>query len=464
VLVGRHDRAAAAVVRVERIVNRVILAEVECTPLERSLPMLKSLISPLTGIVPFTTPMLPSTDDARLFHVASTTANAESLIGAATNRYSGGIDYTPAGALAAAIGEAAERYAGAYIPASHMVVATAAELGDSAVDPASFALFDDAQYAQPNFHFRRFTEHTRVRWSPAFRLPGGERAYVPTQLVHLLADSHDDTPVGYATSSGMACGATLEEAILSGLLELVERDAFLLTWYNRLSLPRIDWSGDPALVRLDDEFFRPTGLRYAAIDLSAFLRVPTALGIVLDENGGPAFAAGAASSVTMDVAVRKALREAFQTRAFARQLRADLPDWSCDDPRAVTTFEDHVLYHAYPSRAGIDDFLLASPLRVRVGDVAPVEGRNVTANIRAIVARLASAGVDTYVVDTAPEDLRAAGLHAVTVVCPQLCRLDVPHDLRYFGAARLYDAAFGAGVTDRPFTRDDLNPEPHPFP
>ena len=223
-----------------------MLAETERTPLERSLPLLKSLVSPLTGIVPFTTPMLPSTDDARLFHVASTTANAESLIGAAANRYSGGIDYTPAGALAAAIGEAAERYAAAYIPASHMIAATAAELGGTAVDPASFALFDDAQYEQPGFHFRRFTPHTRVRWSPAFRLPGGEPAYVPTQLVHLLADSHDDTPVGYATSSGMACGATLEEAILSGLLELVERDAFLLAWYDRLSLPLVDWSGDPS--------------------------------------------------------------------------------------------------------------------------------------------------------------------------------------------------------------------------
>lgn len=445
--------------------NNVILAETQRTPLETSLPRLKALVSPLTGIVPFTTPMLPATDDARLFHVASTTANAESLIGAATNRYSGGIDYTPAGALAAAIGEAAERYAAAYVPASHMVAGTAAEMGPSAADPASFALFDDAQYEQPAFHFRRFTVQTRVRWCPAFRLPGGGPAYVPTQLVHLLGDdAHDDTPVGYATSSGMACGATLEEAILSGLLELVERDAFLLAWYNRLSLPLVDWSGDAALARLDDEFFRPTGLRYAVVDLSAFLRVPTALGVVFDASGGPAFAAGAASSVTMDVAVRKALREAFQTRAFARQLRADLPDWSCDDPRKVVGFEDHVLYHAYPARPGMDDFLVASPRRVRVADVAPVPGDSVTANVRAIVARLARAGVDTFVVDTTPEDLRAAGLHAVTVVCPQLCRLDVPYDHRYFGAARLYDAAFAAGLADRPFTRDELNPEPHPFP
>jgi ribosomal protein S12 methylthiotransferase accessory factor len=426
--------------------------------------MLKSLVSPLTGIVPFTTPMLPATDDARLFQVAATTANAESLIGASATRFAGGIDYTPAGALAAAIGEAAERYAAAYVPASHLIAATAAELSESAVDPAAFALFDDAQYAQPGFHYQRFTPHTRVRWSPAFRLPDGEPAYVPTQLVHLLGDGNDDTPIGYATSSGMACGATLEEAILSGLLELVERDAFLLAWYNRLSLPLIDWSGSAALVRLDEEYFRPTGLRYAAVDVSAFLGVPSALGVITDESEGPAFVVGAASSVTMEVAVRKALREAFQTRVYARQLRADLPDWVCTDPRSVVGFEDHVLYHAYPARPGLGTFLIASPERVRIEDVPAVEGRNVTGNIRTIVARLAAEGVDTYVVDTTPEDLRAAGLHAVTVVCPQLCRLDVFYEHRYFGAARLYDAAYRAGLAARPFTRAELNPEPHPFP
>jgi ribosomal protein S12 methylthiotransferase accessory factor len=166
----------------------------------------------------------------------------------------------------------------------------------------------------------------------------------------------------------------------------------------------------------------------------------------------------------MDIAVRKALREAFQTRAFARQLRVDFPDWSCSDPLEIVGFEDHVLYHAYGARAGLDDFLVSSPLRTRVGDVAPVEGANVTGNIRAIVKRLSGAGVDTYVVDTTPADLRAAGLHAVTVVCPQLCRLDVAYEHRYFGAARLHDAALRAGVTDRFFTRADFNPEPHPFP
>ena len=86
--------------------------------------------------------------------------------------------------------------------------------------------------------------------------------------------------IGHATSSGLACAATLEEAILVGLLELVERDAFMLVWHDRLSLPLLDWSGDEAIARIDERYFAPSRLRYSAVDLSVFFGVPTVLGVV----------------------------------------------------------------------------------------------------------------------------------------------------------------------------------------
>ena len=42
------------------------------------------------------------------------------------------------------------------------------------------------------------------------------------------------------TSNGCALGGSLEEAIFYGIMEVVERDSFLLTWYAQLSLPRLD--------------------------------------------------------------------------------------------------------------------------------------------------------------------------------------------------------------------------------
>jgi ribosomal protein S12 methylthiotransferase accessory factor YcaO len=41
-------------------------------------------------------------------------------------------------------------------------------------------------------------------------------------------------------SNGCALGGSMAEALLYGLLETVERDAFLMAWYGRLPVPRID--------------------------------------------------------------------------------------------------------------------------------------------------------------------------------------------------------------------------------
>jgi len=48
--------------------------------------------------------------------------------------------------------------------------------------------------------------------------------------------------VHHADSNGCAAGNTLEEAIVQGFLELVERDAYAIWWYNRLQRPEVDLS------------------------------------------------------------------------------------------------------------------------------------------------------------------------------------------------------------------------------
>jgi ribosomal protein S12 methylthiotransferase accessory factor len=444
-------------------VERLTLADVAPTPLARSLPILESLASPLTGIVPHTRRLLPATDDARWFRVASLGADSSRILGAAASRSGGGVHVTHDAALAAAIGEGLEQYAGAYCEEDRLRVASAADLGDAVPRPASFALFHPRQYAEPGFAFEPFTADTRIRWTAAFRLPDGEPCFVPAQLAHAGVVFHDEPRIGYATSSGMACGATLEEAILGGLLELVERDAFAIAWYNRLSLPLVDWSGDRAVADELRRFCEPAGVRYEVVDLTPVAGVPTALGLCRDAHGEVALAAGCASAPTMRDALRKAVREAFQTRAFGRRLRAELPEWHCADVAEIASLEDHALYYAQRANAAGAAFLDASPARVALGAVPPLCEGSVTDAIRALVRRLARAGTSVCVVDTTPPDLRAAGVRTAAVVAPELCRLDVPYRYRYLGGRRLYGAACAAGLAARPSSFDDLNPLPHPF-
>ena len=274
-----------------------------------------------------------------------------------------------------------------------------------------------------------------------------------------------ETRIGHATSSGLACGATLEEATLAGLLELVERDAFMLSWHNRLSLPLLDWREDDQIARLDRRYFARSGLRYAAVDLSGFLGVPAVLGVV---HGPPgqlgALGVGAAAAPTIATAWRKALAEAFSVHRWVRDRALEHPEQLHRPSAEIETFDGHTMFYADRERAERAAFLTASNERQSTTDVPPLEGDDVLQLIEAVTRRLHVYGVSAYAVDVTSPDVRAAGLRVVHAVAPELCALDVVEGARFLGGRRMYEAAFEAGLVDRALCPADLNPDPHPFP
>lgn len=449
--------------------NAVTLHPVERTPLEIALPRLERLVSPLTGIVTHVTELLAPPDDARVARVGCSTADFEDVLGFDADLRPGGWGPTREIALAACLGEVAERYSAACVPNGALRAATAAELGSEAVAPDRFALFHPSQYARPEFPFEPFTRTTRVPWVRGFDLPRGRPAWLPADLVYmprLVSPDETVARIGYATSNGAACAVTLEEAILRGLLELVERDAFMLAWTGRLSLPVLDWSADPAFLDFERRYLRASGVHYRAVDLSVFHDVPTVVGVVRGYPGDAvALGVGAASAPTVQEAWQRALAEAFAVRAWARLMlaggaaRTFAPDFS-----DVVEFEDHILFYADRGRARHARFLDGSRERRETPHVQSLDGGDVRIQIEGVCRRLARRGITAYAVDVTAPDIREAGVHVAKVVAPELIPLDVAYEHRFLGGRRLAFAAFELGLTPAPFSVDDLNPYPHPFP
>jgi ribosomal protein S12 methylthiotransferase accessory factor len=369
--------------------------------------------------------------------------------------------------VAAAVGELAERYSAAYVPAELLLLASADDHGSECLDPETIGLFAPLQYVQPDFPYAPFARDTPVRWVRGFSLPDCRPALLPAQLVFLCDDVADgETRIGYATSNGLACGPTLEEAILSGLLELVERDAFMLTWLNRLSLPLLDWAGDGKIAALDGRYFACTGLRYSVVDLSGFHGVPTALAVVhgadLDDA---ALGVGAASAPSMRDAWLKALAEAFAVRAWARTLRRLEPPPSFrPDFSDIRSFADHIRFYGEHRNARHAAFLDGAAVRRPTSAVPGLPAGRPLETIRELTSRLHSAGARAFAVDVTAPDIRAAGLFVAKVFSPELCPLDVAYETRFLGAKRIYVAAAERGLLPGPLELADLNPYPHPFP
>ena len=426
-------------------------------------PRLLGAVSSYTGIVRTIEECLASSAEPRLYRMTCEVRGGTALVGSPLDHCAGigGAGTTRAEAAAAAVGEALERYSASYVPRERLVVATARRLGAAAVAPQRFALFSDAQYAAPGFAFRRFTAETEVAWVEGRALPDGEAAWLPAELVYLGGTALADGPIAYATSSGAACGETTALTIERGLCELLERDAFMIVWAARVSLPLLDWSAEPALVELDRQFFAPAGLAYAAVDLSAFHDVPSVLGVVRAPPGiRGALGVGAGTAPTVERAWLKAFAEAFASRAAGAKLELLAGDDYGPNGEGVVTFEDHIRYYADERRSQAAAFLDASPVHTRASDVRAVAGDPV----ESLCARVEAAGSGAYMVDVTSPDVAELGLVVTKVIAPELCALDVAHGARFLGGRRLYEAAADRGLRRGRLDAAELNPYPHPFP
>ncbi|HEY7345474.1 MAG TPA: YcaO-like family protein [Gaiella sp.] len=441
------------------------LAETHFTPLGDSLRRLDEAVSPLVGIVRHTVTTMHAPDETPLSNCASELASTLRTLGALTVEFGSGAHPSPEQARAAAIGEALERYSAALVPTGRICITTARALGAAAVAPSRFGLFHAQQYAEPGFPFTPFTPDTPTSFVEGTALADGSAAALPAELVYLHPPPTGTRPIGYATSSGLACGPSFGEAALAALLELVERDAVMVTWSNRLSLPLLRWDGDRRLETLDRRFFAVTGLRYSVVDASALLDVPVALGVL---HGPPAsraaLAVGAGCAAHMSDAWLKALSEAFGVYRWLGLQRETEPSRPLPCREDVRTFDDHMLFYATHERARLASFLDASPARTSPDDARPLAGNTPREQLGAVLERLEHHGVSAYAIDVTAPDVESLGLRVVRVLAPELCALDVAHSARFLGCRRLYTAAFDAGLAQAVLEPSDLNDDPHPFP
>jgi ribosomal protein S12 methylthiotransferase accessory factor len=434
------------------------------TPVQDALARLDDAVSPLVGIVTHTLSTTSTTDETSLPNCACELAAGRRTVGAATVEYGSGAHPDAARARAAAIGEAVERYSGMFVPYDDLRVTTARSLGSEAVDPSRFALFHEEQHARSGFPFVRFTADTTTEFVEGVCLSGGETVHLPAQLVY-LGQPGVCSPIAYSTSSGLACAPTFVEAVLAALLELVERDAVMLAWKCRLSLPLLDWSADEDLRKLDRRFFEPTGLRFELVDGSRFLDVPIAIAVVHGPPGSrAALAVGAGAGATVRDAWLKALSESFGVYRWLGREAASKPERPVHDPRTIETFDDHMLFYSRHEEAALAAFLTGSDERTPTGALPTLAGDTPGEQVDAIMARLHARGFGAYAVDVTSPDVRELGVAVARVVSPELCALDVSYRAQFLGGRRLYTAAHEVALLPAPLELGQLNPLPHPFP
>ena len=347
---------------------------------------------------------------------------------------------------ASALMEAIERYCGIFQGDEIRTVRRFADFpAGEAILPNDILLYSDAQYEQGATNggcgegAQRFDPAAETEWSPVWSLRDECFKYVPTGLLYFFHESGGANQIS-ADSNGCAAGNTIEEAIIQGFLELVERDAYAIWWYNRLRRPEID------LDKLGDSYVRDLRAVFArmgrdiwALDVTSDLGIPVVVAVAhWIEDGREYIEVAAGAHFDPRIATLRAMTELNQFLAI--ESLGGRPTLGPDDDYGGDPLP--LRKHAYLRPQG-----KASFGRSRFKTFAQLDGRD---QVLACVKLAARAGHDFLVLDQTRPDI---DVPVVRVIVPGL-----RHFYRRFGPGRLYDVPIALGLRKRPVREADVNP------
>jgi oxazoline/thiazoline synthase len=362
-------------------------------------------------------------------------------------------------ARASGLCEGLERYSGVFRGDEVRRRSSARRLGGAAVPLNSCLQFSERQFRERDaWNARKSHYHfvpvpldpgAEVDWTPVWSLTRREARYLPTAFCYFNAPQPDGEPFCIGDSNGNAAGNTLEEAVLQGFLELVERDAVALWWYNRVRRPAVDLGSfaDPYLDRVRD-YLHDRGRALWVIDLTSDLRIPV-FAALSRETDGPEerIVPGFGAHLDPHVALVRAVTE-------MNQMLSNLPEKSggpeskepIDDPETIEWLRSATVAN--------QPYLLPDPDAGRrdASSYPRSWSDDVAEDVRSCQALVEGQGMELLVLDQTRAEI---GLPVVKVIVPGL-----RHFWARYAPGRLYDVPVRLGWLPAPTPEDALNPIP----
>ncbi len=416
----------------------------------------RNLVSPVTGIIKEIQPDPAAPSFANAYRSGPNVARGVTgmaALRAGLRCENGGKGVSALDAEVSALCEAAERFSGNFQGDELRIRGSYDQLGAEAIHPNECMLYDDRQYrdraawnsdhAEFQWVTVPFDPAAEVDWTPVWT-PTGQRRLLPTSYLYYGTPRENATPGVRADSNGAAAGSSLEDAILQGALELVERDAVALWWYNRTPVPGVDLASfhDPWLAEMSAAY-AAIGRELWVLDVTSDLEIPVTVALSRRTEGPHEdIMLGFGAHLDPQIAVRRAVTELNQMLSAVVQGAVH----ELDDPDARR-------WLAYATVANQPYLRPAAGRRMRTAADFPFVSRSdVRDDVEALTRVFGRAGLELLVLDQTRPDV---GIPVVKVLVPGLR----PFWAR-FAPGRLFDVPVRLGRLDAPTPYELLNPFP----
>ncbi len=430
---------------------------------EETLKKYANKISPILGIVSSLSPRLVKENSALFVyeggHNFALSYPPDNIMRKSFRLASAGKGKTDAQAKASCLCESIERYSGVFQGTEIRKMGSYQKLQEEAIHPKTFLLISEAQYHNRASHNKEaiqkhniplpFCEKAEIEWSYAWSLTEKKSKCIPTAFAYYGYPSLPETKFFSAFSNGAAAGNTLEEAVLQGFFELVERDSVAIWWYNRIPRPIVDLStfNEPYFQLITAEY-QSMGRDLWVLDITTDLNIPTFVSISANrQQNQHEILMGFGCHLDAKIAIERALTEMNQFLANLFISKKQYEGSQADQKDIIQKWLSQATIENQPYLKG------AETERPRTAnDYLLHTTTDLQADILNCQKILENEGLEILVLDqTRPE----IGLKVVKVIVPGL-RHFYPH----FAPGRLYDVPVKLKWLKKPKLESEMNPIP----
>lgn len=361
-------------------------------------------------------------------------------------------------AMWSTIGEAIERYS-AHVYIENEIVEAAAHDVEGGIDFLNdVILFSKEDYAKPDARFHNPDVDLVRGWAKAKNLLTGEPAHVPASIAYMTYEARSQHEIlDQIYSTGLASHTSYRAAILSGLCEVIERDAYTSHWLTKtlplgISRSEIEKNLPPLFLKSCDE----VGFEFTVAALPTDIGIPVFVTLASVPGGG--IATGAACRAVVGEALTKSVVECCHTFNWCLDMKRS--NVHLEQENEILSFQNHVAWYLdeertkhYPWHPDYIDAVHDIPA---VWNEAKFESE-----LEYVVAQIDKAGYRSLYLDLTPEDIRELGFVVTKSFVPGLQPLSAGYEFVHTDTRRL--RRFKPDVAEQ-LSADFLTNPPHAFP
>jgi ribosomal protein S12 methylthiotransferase accessory factor len=373
----------------------------------------------------------------------------------------GGGSFEPDNAILKTLGESIERYSlGVYKPKFFMSEGYGVVAKDNNIFPIEDIL-NTVSYPSKQKQYFNPSKKTKLKWTHSTEITSNKKAFVPAQLVYLPYVFNKEKIIRLPNSSGVALHSTKKKATISALYELIERDAFLLSYFLKDKITLIDINKSTKKIEWVKEYLEKYKLELYVVYTLTDMPLYTIASIIIDKTGvGPSVSIGLRAGVDLEKTILGAIEEAQYGRVGVRDFHSkqekNVPTSKFYKPDSLN---ERALFWYPLNRIKKINFLI-SKKKTAYSIVKRNYNyeKNKETEYTYIINFLKKNGYKVFVTDITPKEVAEIGLSAVRVIMPDLQWLYLEESYKTINNKRINK--FKKEMKNK---RKKINSFPHPF-